>query len=111
MVRLSCVSKAALAAGVPSRYLYWFGRSGRRYLFTCTEAGGIGDFAEGVAIVVSSGEIVWTGEVAALASRPQAADLPGTAVHIHFLAATPDEQRAVIEDLRPAQGAHLRLAA
>lgn len=111
MVRLSCVSQAALAAGVPARYLYWFGRSGRRYLFTCTEPGGIDDFADGVAIVVAAGEIVWTGEVAALASARGAAGSPENAVYIHFLAATNDEQRAVIEDLRPAQGAHLRLAA
>lgn len=110
MIRLSCVSEAALAAGVPPRYLYWFGRSGRRYLFTCTESG-VGDFAEGVAIVVTAGEIVWTGEVAALAWAPHTAGLPGTSIFVHFLAATPDEQRTIIEDLRPVQGAHLRLAA
>ncbi len=111
MARLCCVSQAALAAGVPARYLYWFGRSGRRYLFTCTEPGGVRDFAEGVAIVVAAGEIVWTGEVAALASPPRTARSHGTAVYIHFLAATADERNAVIEDLRPAAGAHVRLAA
>ncbi len=108
---LSCVSRAALAAGVPPRYQYWFGRSGRRYLFTCTEAGAAGDFADAVALVVDAGEIVWTGEAAALACPPRGLRAPAGAVYVHLLAATAAERRAVIEDLRPADGPHLRLAA
>ncbi len=111
MVALSRVPKAALAAGVPPRYQYWFGRSGCRYLFTCTEAGSIADFADAVAIVVSAGEIVWTGEAAALASAPRGVRFPADAAYVHLLAATSEDRRAVIEDLRPADRTHLRLAA
>lgn len=111
MIPLSCFSRAALAAGIPARYLYWFGRSGRRYLFTCTEPGGIGDFADGIAILVSAGEIIWTGEIAALASAMRSGGLPEGALYVHLLATRAEERRAVIADLRPVDGAHLRLAA
>lgn len=111
MIPLSYVSRAALAAGIPARYLYWLGRSGRRYLFTSTEAGGLEDFLDAVAIVVSAGEITWSGEVAALAAAARPAGLPDGALYVHLLAATPEERRAVIEDLRPTAGTHLRLAA
>ena len=105
------VSRAALAAGVPVRYLYWTGRSQRRHLFTCTDWRSLPDFSEGVAIAVSHGAIVWSGEIAALAALPPFAEARRAAIYIHLLAATPEERRAVIEDLRPAEGGHLRLAA
>ena len=105
------VSRAALAAGVPVRYLYWIGRSSRRYLFTCTDWPGLSDFADGVAIAVSAGEIVWSGEIAALASLPASAEARRAAIYVHLLASNAEERRAVIEDLRPACGTHLRLAA
>ena len=105
------VSRAALAAGVPVRYLYWSGRSQRRYLFTCTEPRSLSDFSEGVAIAVSGGTIVWSGEIAGFASLPPSAEARRAAVYVHLLAATPEERRRVIEDLRPTAGAHLRLAA
>ena len=109
------LSLAAIAAGVPPRYVYWYGRSGRRYLFTAAEGGGqpgaVDDFAEGVAIAVRGGAIVWSGDVAALADLPRTAWHRGAAFYVHLLAATPEERRAVVEDLRPAQGEHLRLAA
>jgi hypothetical protein len=107
----SHLSKVAIAAGLPARYLYWFGHSGRRYLFTCTGANAAADFEAGVAIAVSGGEIVWTGEVVALA-RMADDELPRRAeVYVHLLAETLAERRAVIEDLRPAERVRLRLAA
>ncbi len=105
------VSRAALAAGVPVRYLYWIGRSSRRYLFTCTDWPSLSDFAEGVAIAVSAGEIVWSGEIAALTSLPPSAEARRATLYVHLLACNAEERRAVIEDLRPACGGHLRLAA
>ena len=105
------VSRAALAAGVPVRYLYWFGRSNRRYLFTCTDWRSLGDFAEGVAIAVAGGAIVWSGEIAAFLSLPPSAEARRAALYVHLLASSPEERRAVIADLRPAEGTHLRLAA
>ena len=110
MIPLSCASQAALAAGLPTCYRYWFGRSGKRYLFTRTELRGIADFTEAVAIVESAGQIIWTGEVAALAVA-RSPGAPAGALYLHFLAASPEERRVVIEDLRPADGPHLRLAA
>ena len=111
MMRHPQVSQAALAAGVPARYLYWFGRSGRRYLFSCTGKAAAKDFESGVAIAVSNGEIVWTGDVQDFARLPANAAPRRTAVFVHFLAATLAERRAVIEDLRPEERAVLRLAA
>lgn len=111
LIPFPVVPQAASAAGLPSRYLYWCGRSARRYLFTATEAASIADFGEGVAIAVVGGRIVWTGEIAALAFMLPVAGLRHASLFVHLLAATPDERRAIIEDLRPLDGAHLRLAA
>ncbi len=106
------ISQAALAAGVPVRYLYWSGHSGRRYLFSCTGASAVDDFNSGVVIAVSGGEIVWIGETRDFALLPDKAPARKTAVFVHFLAATRAERRIVIEDLRPqAAVSELRLAA
>jgi hypothetical protein len=100
-----------LAAGVPARYLFWEGRSGRRYLFTCTGVDAISDFEEAVAIAVSDGRIIWSGEVTALARLPAAAPPRRAAIYMHLLAADLAERRAIIEDLSPGERAQLRLAA
>ena len=105
------VPLAAAAAGLPSRYVYWHGRSGRRYLFTAADGAGIADFDEGVAILVRAGVILWAGEVGALAEAADVAGRPGAAFYVHLLATTEGERCAVVEDLRPDEGAHLRLAA
>src|SRR5215204_1258141 len=104
-------SRAALAAGVPARYHYWHGRSRQRYLFTCTDSAGISDFLEGVAIAAIDGTVVWTGEVSQLALMAVTTWPRRAALYVHLLASTPEERRAVIEDLRPSVGGHLRLAA
>ena len=103
--------RVALAAGLPARFLFWFGRSGRRYLFSCTGARAASDFESGVAIAVSGGQIVWTGEVAALAKMDDKALPRRSEVYVHLLAATLAERRAVIEDLRPEEVVRFRLAA
>ena len=81
-----CLSKAALQAGLPPRFLYWQGHSRRRYLFTRTSIDGLSGFDEGVVLVVHGGEIVWTGEVAEIASLP--GDPPGRdfELYVHLLA-------------------------
>lgn len=105
------LSSAALAAGVPARFLYWPGRSGRRYLFTRTSGTVVDDFEEGVAIAVKGEQVIWAGDVATLARMPAyAAPRRGT-IYLHFLASTVDERQAVIEDLRPGERYRLRLAA
>ena len=117
MNTISHLSSAALEAGVPARYLYWYGRSGRRYLFTAAESGtgsdsgAMADFGDGVAIAVRAGAIVWSGDMAALAFMPRTAWRHRVDLYVHLLAATPEARRAVVEDLRPQQGEHLKLAA
>lgn len=111
MTRSPHLSQVALAAGLPARYLYWFGHSGQRYLFTCTGSRGAADFESGVAIAVSGGQIIWIGEVAEL-SRMAGDAVPRRAeIYVHLLAATLAERRSVIDDLRPEERVRLRLAA
>jgi hypothetical protein len=103
--------RAALAAGLPARFLYWFGRSGQRYLFSCTGFSGAADFESGVVIAVSGTEIVWSGEVAELLDLPKDAPARRAAIYIHLLASTLAARRAIADDLRPAVHAEFRLAA
>ncbi len=106
------ISQAALAAGIAARYLYWTGRSGRRYLFTCLDAAVAADLESGVAIAVEGERIVWVGEVSDLARLPHDAPERRATIYVHLLAATLAERRGVIWDLRPAETvSHLRLAA
>ena len=103
--------RAALAAGLPARFLYWFGRSGQRYLFSCTGLSGAADFESGVAIAVSGTEIVWSGEIAELIALPKDAAARRAAIYVHLLASTLAARRAIVDDLRPEAHAELRLAA
>lgn len=107
----SSLPKATAAAGLPPRYVYWSGRSGRRYLFTATDREGAADFEDCVAVAVRNGAIVWAGDISVLARMPAAAELRGASVYVHLLAADPSERRAVVRDLRPVERSHLRLAA
>jgi hypothetical protein len=104
------LSRVAIAAGLPARYLYWLGRSGKRYLFTCTGGESVRDFDTGIAIAVAGGEIVWIGEIDMLARMPERARPRRAEVYIHFLAKTPAERRALIDDLRP-EPQRMKLAA
>jgi len=105
------LSRIVLAAGLPARFLYWTGASGRRYLFTCTGSDALADFEAGLAIAVSNGEIIWIGEVAALARMPADSRERRAAIYVHFLATTLAERRAAAADLRPVERVPLRLAA
>ena len=112
MSSMPIVSQAAVAAGIPARYLYWTGRSGRRYLFTCMSDAAASGLESGVAIAVSGEHIAWIGEVAALAHRSSGTDARGADIYVHLLAKDASARRAVIWDLRPAESAcHLPLAA
>jgi len=105
------VSRAAHAAGVSDRFLYWFGRSGRRYLFTRAGDGALADFGAGVAIAVSGDTVIWCGEVETLARFPATSAVRQASVYVHLLSPTPAERRTVIEDLRPSADCSMRLAA
>jgi hypothetical protein len=107
----STVSRAAAAAGVPPRYVYWTGRSGRRYLFTAAGPGSIADFEDGVVLAAEDDRLAWAGEVAALAVAPRISRFAEVTFYVHLLARSPEERRAIIDDLRPLDGCHLKLAA
>jgi len=96
-------SRAAIAAGLPARFLYWGGRSGRRYLFTAMGAAEAADLESGVAIAVADERIVWIGEVGELAALPADAPARQAAIFVHLLASTLAERRAAVWDLRPAE--------
>jgi hypothetical protein len=106
----SFVARAALAAGVPPRFRYWSGHSGRRFLFTATTPDLLADFDEAVAIAVDGDRIVWIGEASAL-RLASASLIRGAQVYVHLLAATPEERRALVTDLQPAAQYSLPLAA
>ena len=107
----SAVSRAAAAAGVPPRYVYWTGHSGRRHLFTAAGSGSIADFEDGVALAVDGGRVAWAGEVATLAVAPCGPRFAHMTFYVHLLARSAEERSAIIEDLRPLDGCHLKLAA
>ena len=107
----SAVSRAAAAAGVPPRYVYWTGQSGRRHLFTAAGSGSIADFEDGVALAVDDGHVAWAGEIAALAVGSCGGRFAQMSLYVHLLARSAEERRAIIEDLRPLDGCHLKLAA
>jgi hypothetical protein len=111
MSSLPAFPRAALAAGLPARFLYWFGRSGQRYLFSCTGLCGAADFESGVAIAVSGTEVIWSGEIAELLALSKDAPARRAAIYVHLLASTRAARRAIVEDLHPAAQAELRLAA
>jgi len=111
MVRSPQPSSAALAAGIPARYVYWFGRSGRRVLFTATDRPALADLSGAVVIAVRAGAIIWAGECEALMRAPRTAWLCGAELYVHLLAAGPGERRALVEDFRPAERESVRLAA
>jgi hypothetical protein len=103
-------SRAALAAGVPTRFLYWLGRSGKRHLFTRTSGPGVNDFEEGVAIAVRGEKVIWAGEIGDFARMPELWAPRRATIYLHLLASSAEERRAVIDDLRPDPW-WLRLAA
>jgi hypothetical protein len=103
------VPQAALAAGLPARYLYWHGRSGRRYLFTRTEIAALADFVDAVVILVADGEIVFAGGPAD--ARLAASAFRRVSAHVHLLAASAAARKAIAADIAPPAAQIIRLAA
>ena len=99
------ISQAAVAAGIPARYLYRTGRSGRRYLFTSMSDAAASGLESGVAIAVSGEHVAWIGEVAELARLPEGEPARRADIYVHLLAKDAAARRAVIWDLRPAERA------
>jgi hypothetical protein len=100
----SSVPNIVLEAGLPTRFRYWSGRSGARYLFTRTDPAGLGHFDEAVVIIARSGRIVWAGNPpagnAALAELHALLQRDGTEIYVHLLARTADQRELIIDDMR-----------
>ena len=111
MKTLSFAPQIAVAAGLPSRYRYWSGRSGQRYLFTGTDFASLLDFEDAVAIAVRDAAIVWAGEARAGTLLSVAARIANASFYMHLLAVTEADRRTIVDDLRPDAGSPLRAAA
>jgi len=108
----------ARKAGVGDRFYYWRGHSGRRYLFTVVSPDSLRDFRSAVVLFAEAGpgERLAAHAVATLDARgrqsgdgqPIADPPPGTVTLIHFLAASENERRWLVDDLTSIS---LRLAA
>lgn len=111
MTTPSSVPQVAVEAGLPARYRYWTGRSGRRYLFTRTEFSALPDFGESVAIAVRREAIVWAGEPHPANLLSAVADIAGATFYVHLLAAGEAERREAVQDLAPSPDRPLCAAA
>ena len=92
-----------LEAGLPPRFRYWSGGSGRRYLFTGTDVETVRHFDEAVVMVARYGRIIWVGRISDCASRNcplhQLAQRAGAKVFVHLLARNEAQRSAIIDDL------------
>lgn len=83
-------------APIGDRFRYWYGRSGRRYLFSAVAASDVADLDGGVVLVAGGA-----------ADRPEhvgldlPAGVPTGAVYVHLLAETDAARADIIADLAP----------
>ena len=109
MTKVSFIPQSAVEAGLPARYRYWTGDSGRRYLFTRTDPAGLEDFRGAVILAVRFGQVVWAGESAADARRHGASR--GTGLYVHLLATSAAARREIVADFTPELAPQPALAA
>lgn len=92
---LSARPRALTGAAIEQRFRYWYGRSGRRYLFSEVDRGEIADLDGVVLLVPGTGDTpghVGLDPVACPAKGP---------VFVHLLADTEAERSAIVADLAP----------
>ena len=103
------IPPSAELAGLGSRFHYWRGRSGRRYLFTEVGSEQLADFGDAVVVIAETdargrltgkavgllgcNRIEVEGLAAELAARG------GLVAFVHLLTATHAQRRAVLDDL------------
>ncbi|MCX6805900.1 MAG: hypothetical protein NTY56_00435 [Patescibacteria group bacterium] len=101
----------SLSPAHTSRFTAWRGRSGRRYV-TSSFAAHDGDalsFADSVLIAVDARRSViavreagpWGVEAAVTRWRDEAVAAGATELHVHLIAATPEDRRKAVADLTP----------
>ena len=93
-----------------SRFLRWRGVSGRDYVVSIYPIGRCPDYTDAVVVAVDSrsGSRVWVGDSGTggrnLAERLAEAKRRGAdEVHLHLLAATPQDRQEAIKDLDPSR--------
>ncbi|MBP0573580.1 hypothetical protein J8J40_23055, partial [Mycobacterium tuberculosis] len=79
------------------RFRYWYGASGRRYLFSKVTAADVTDSTDAIVLVAGADpdRPVFVGTTA---PRQTPAE---TVVYVHLLAATEAERQAIVADLMP----------
>ena len=89
--------------GLESKFRYWRGASGRRYLFSAISARDLIDLDNVVVLIprADHDRAGWVGEFRAAAASAQFTALPDRPAFVHLLARSENERRAVIEDLAP----------
>lgn len=107
------VPEAAIAAGIPARYRYWSGQSGRRYVFTRIPSRDAAEFAQAVLLVARGDVPIWAGSALAWPDVNWASKDPSHEFYVHLLAAGEPERHAIADDLLGARqsGGDLQWAA
>ena len=102
----SSIPNIVLEAGLPARFRYWSGGSGRRYLFTKSDLEAVCHFDNAVIIVVRYGRIVWAGGLSGsqgeYAGLNEMSDRDGAQIFVHLLARDDTQRSQIIEDLEQA---------
>lgn len=100
----SSIPRIVLEAGLPARFRYWSGGSGRRYLFTSTDVEAVKHFDNAVVIVARYGRIVWAGQYAepeyGRSPMYQLSRRAGAQVFVHLLARDEVQRSEIIDDLK-----------
>lgn len=103
MIPKSTIPHIVLEAGLPPRFRYWSGESGRRYLFTISDVETARHFQGAVAIVARFGRIVWAGRISdgECSNYPmhQLSRRTGAQVFVHLLARNEAQRSQIINDL------------
>jgi hypothetical protein len=101
----------SLAPCHASRFTAWRGRSGRRYVassFMAADDGAL-SFPDSVLIAVDAGRRIvgvreagpWGLEAAVSRWRDEAMGAGAVEIHVHLIAATPEDRRRAVADLTP----------
>lgn len=97
------VPRIALEAGLPARFQYWSGGSGRRYLFTSTDIDAVRHFDNAVVIVARYGRIVWAGHSPDRhcydTPLDQLSKRDGAQIFVHLLARNDAQRAEIVDDL------------
>lgn len=91
------------------RFHFWRGRSGQRTVFSVFPISAVPEFSQVVAVAVrtsgSRREVLWigeigeTGDLSSTAGMQMAIACGANELHIHLIASSPAQRRALLEDL------------